>query len=250
MFPQLKRFDSMRHAGGAIAGVAMAVVLAIGTAACADPPGTDGSGGAAPATETTVSESTESESTASETTVSESTVSETTSPVTTPPAPLGTLVLSDDGIGPWTFGSDPDEVIAGVGAVLGSPTLDTGWTSGAEGLLCPGTQRRRIEWGVLRVEFGDVSAFADGRQHFLAWDYGLEGVLGEEPRGLITARGVGLGARVDELIDAYPDTQLSDGDEGVFSAGFIVNEFLTGLITGVEASDTVMVMFGGQPCGE
>ena len=39
------------------------------------------------------------------------------------------------------------------------------------------------------VTFGDSSDFATGRRHFTSWDYGTEGILGEEPQGLITERG-------------------------------------------------------------
>lgn len=187
------------------------------------------------------------------TTTAVTTVPMTLQPTTTteapPVSPLGTLVLGDTGIGEARFGDDPESVIDYLGAVLGAPTADTGWTSAAE-VLCPGTDHRRVEWGVLRVTFGDSSDFATGRRHFTSWDYGTEGILGEEPQGLITERGIGLGARVDEVLDAYPDTQLFEGEEGNFSASFYINEYLDGFVTGTGSTDLVMVLFGGSRCAE
>ncbi len=230
----------------------MMVAVAAG---CADPPGDRGADSTSP--ETTSSGTTVPDpavatttTTAATTTTTTTTTPETTTTEPPAPAPLGSLVLSDDGLGPWRFGAAPDEVIDGISAVLGTPSTDTEWVSAAD-LLCPGTERRRVEWGVFRVDFGDSSRFASGSErHFLAWDYGLEGVVGEEPRGLITARGVGIGARVDELVDAYPDVELAPGEEGVFSASFVIDENLSGLITGVADDDTVTVMSGGEICGE
>lgn len=183
------------------------------------------------------------------TTLTASTIAEPTTTVAPPVSPLGTLVLGETGIGDARFGDDPDSVIDYLGAVLGAPTADTGWTSAAE-VLCPGSEYRRVEWGVLRVNFGDTSDFATGRRHFTSWDYGTEGILGEEPQGLITERGIGLGARVDEVLDAYPEARLFEGEEGNFSASFYINEFLDGFVTGTGSADLVMVLFGGSRCAE
>lgn len=233
-----------------VATAAMAMAAMAAMAGCADPP--DGPGAETTAPETSAPGTTVAETTVPDTTVeaTTTTVPETTTTAPPPPAPLGSLVLADDGIGPWRFGDEPEEVIAGVAAVLGTPSADTGWV-GAEELLCPGQERRRVEWGVFRLDFGDSAQSGPSDERvFLAWDYGLESMLGEEPRGLITARGVGLGARVDELVDAYPDVVLSPGEEGVFSASFVIDANLSGLITGVADDDTVTVMSGGEICGE
>jgi hypothetical protein len=201
--------------------------------ACADPPET---------VETTTTSSTSS--------TTAPTTSTTTVPPTLPPAPLAALVLADTGIGTALFGDEPESVITFIGSELGAATLDTGWVPIDEATLCPGSQYRRVEWGVLRVEFGDESPFGSGRQHFAGWNYGTEGRLGEEPQGLISALGVGLGARVDELQDAYPEVQVFEGEEGMFSPSYFVNDFFTGYVTGVQPDDVVMVMFGGRRCGE
>ena len=225
--------------------IAMAMAAMVATTGCADPPDEPGADTTSP--DTTSPDSTTPDSTVETTTT---TAPETTTTAPPPPAPVGSLVLADDGIGPWRFGDEPEEVIAGVAAVLGTPSADTGWV-GAEELLCSGQERRRVEWGVFRLDFGDSAQLGSADERvFLAWDYGLESMLGEEPRGLITARGVGLGARVDELVDAYPDVVLSEGEEGIFSASFVIDANLSGLITGVADDDTVTVMSGGEICGE
>jgi len=217
-------------------GLATALVSALVTVlvACADPP---------ESAETTTTSSTSTTSTTSTTTTS-------TVPATLPPAPLAALVLADTGIGEALFGDEPESVITFIGSVLGAATSDTGWVPIDEATLCPGTQYRRVEWGVLRVEFGDDSPFGSGQQHFTGWNYGTEGRLGEEPQGLISALGVGLGARVDEVQDAYPEVQVFEGEEGMFPPSYFVNDLFTGYVTGVQPDDVVLVMFGGRRCGE
>ena len=176
--------------------------------------------------------------------------SSSTTPPTLPPAPLSSIVLDESGIGGALFGDDPDRVIAFVGSLLGAATADTGWVAADPASLCPGTEYRRVEWGVFRLEFGDLSPFAEGRRHFTGWDYGTEGVLGQEPQGLITEFGITVGSRVDELLDAYPEAQIFPGEEGTFSPSFYVDEYFDGFLTGTEPGDVVMVMFGGSRCGE
>lgn len=206
--------------------------------ACADPP---------PAADPGGSSTTEAVDTTSTSLV---TTTSSTVPPTLPPAPLATIELGDTGIGAAMFGDDSDRVIAFVGSVLGAATADTGWVAAEPASLCPGNEFRRVEWGVFRLEFGDVSPFAEGRRHFTGWDYGTEGVLGEEPQGLVTGFGITLGSRVDELLDAYPEARVFEGEEGTFSPSFFVNEFFDGFLTGTEPSDVVMVLFGGSRCGE
>lgn len=242
------------------------VIAVLALAACSD--GGDTVTGAPDETTTTVPEDTTTTVAAPPTTVSPTTddpaptsepavtsttttVPETTTtvPATTTLPPLAALQLRDDGLGELRFGDDPDQVIAAVAAVLGSPTDDTGWVSSDAVALCPGEEFRSVEWGVLRLSFGDVSSFAVDRRHFNAWDYGIEGQLGEEPTGLLSVGGVGLGTRVDELRAAYPEVQVFDGEEGLFPPAYYVNDTFDGFLTGTTDADVVTVMFGGQRCG-
>jgi hypothetical protein len=41
-----------------------------------------------------------------------------------------------------------------------------------------------------------------------------------------------------------------EGEEGMFSPSYFVNDVFTGYVTGVQPDDVVMVMFGGRRCGE
>lgn len=160
------------------------------------------------------------------------------------------LILRGDGLGTATFGAEPEGVISYVSAFLGSPTRDTGWIAPDSFALCPGDEIRRLEWGVLRLSFGDVSDFGVGRRHFYAWEYGLEGQLGDEPQGLRTVGGAGLGTRVLDLRAEFPEVVLVEGEEGLFPPRWYVSDYFNGYLTGVGDDDIVTVMLGGYFCGE
>jgi hypothetical protein len=174
----------------------------------------------------------------------------TTEPVTTEPPVVRELVLRPGGIGAASFGAEPDGVIDYLGSFLGAPTSDSGWTEPDEFALCPGTEVRRVEWGVLRIGFGDVSTFATDRRHVYSWQYGLDGQIGGEPQGLRTENGPGLGTSVADLVAAYPDVALYEGDEELFPPGFELDDGFFGFLTGLADDDVVTEMFGGYFCGE
>lgn len=192
-----------------------------------------------------------------------STTSTTTSTTTTEPDPTTTssttttevpfvtaLVLGQEGLGPARFGAEPNGVIDYVVSFLGSPTADTGWVAPDEFALCPGDEVRRIEWGSLRLSFGDVSTFAVDRLHLYAWQYGIDGQLGEDPVGLRTEDGIGLGSTVAELLAAHPEAELYEGDDELFPPGFSITDSFFGFTTGLDADDLVTELFSGYFCGE
>ena len=98
------------------------------------------------------------------------------------------------------------------------------------------------------LEFSDVSTVAEGRRHFYAYSYGLEGELGVPPLGLVTDTGLTTGSTVAELVEAYPDVILNPEDD-FGAASFFVNEDLHGLLTGLDGEDAVTVIAGGRGCG-
>lgn len=166
------------------------------------------------------------------------------------PVPLSGLVLSADGLGEARFGDEAEVTVAYVSGLLGSPTGDTGWVDiQTEMLICERSKFRLLEWGVLRLEFGSLSVSGGDERHFLGWDYGTDGRLGEDPEGLITAFGVGLGARVDELLAAYPTSELFEGEEGNFPPAFTQIGGISGFTTGTTDSDVITVMQAGERCG-
>jgi hypothetical protein len=169
---------------------------------------------------------------------------------TTEPLLVRELVLSPDGLGAASFGAEPEGVIEYVASFLGAPTGDTGWIDPFTFAICPGTEVRRVEWGVMSLLFSDDSTVSSGRRHFFAWEYGLDGQIGDEPQGLRTAGGTTLGSRVVDLRAEYPGVFVNEGEEGLFSANFYVSDNFRGLLTGTTDDDVVTVMFGGFGCGE
>ncbi|CAN5387782.1 hypothetical protein BH23ACT3_BH23ACT3_16570 [soil metagenome] len=199
---------------------------------------------------TTSAPTTTTTTTSTTSTTSTTEVTTTTETVTTEPPVVRELVLRPGGIGAASFGADPDGVIDYLRSFLGSPTSDSGWTEPDEFALCPGTEVRRVEWGVLRIGFGDVSTFATDRRHVYSWQYGLDGQIGGEPQGLRTENGPGLGSTVADLVAASPDVALYEGDEELFPPGFELDDGFFGFLTGLADDDVVTEMFGGYFCGE
>lgn len=172
-------------------------------------------------------------------------------PITTEPLAVQELVLSGDGIGAAVFGADPDGVIAYVSSILGGDTADTGWVAPDTFAVCEGTTARRVDWGVLSLLFTDESPFASGRRHFIGYEYGRVGGIGDDPVGLRTPGGTTLGSRVIDLAAEYPDAAVNAGDQEVgIPDNFYVSNVFYGLLTGTSADDYVTVLFGGYGCGE
>lgn len=183
-------------------------------------------------------------------------VTTTTSTTTTSIAPSTTLdpvaaalVMTSEGIGSAAFGAEPEGVISYVGSFLGMPTGDTGWIDPFELGACPGTEVRIVSWGVLSLTFGDVSTVTQGRRHFFAYSYGVDGQIGAAPAGLVTSEGITVGSRVVDVLAAYPGAVLNPEDDFV-GPNFYVNDNLRGFLTGLADDATVTVVLGGQGCAD
>jgi hypothetical protein len=198
----------------------------------------------------------------SPTTAPASTTTTTTSTTTLPPTTTTTeplavqeLVLREDGLGSARFGAAPDGVIDYVTSVLGGTTADTGWVDpftfadcGYGGLA---TVARRVDWGVLSLLFSDASRYATERQHFIGFEYGRVGQIGDEPQGLRTPGGVTLGSRVVDVLAEFPEAFVNEGEPELgIPDNFYVSDVLYGLLTGTADDDVVTVIFGGNGCGE
>lgn len=210
------------------------------------------------ASESATNESTEFEESTS---VDRSGTAETAPPETVPAAPAPTtttepiaiqeLLLRGDGIGSAVFGAEPEGVIDYVTSLLGGNTADTGWVDNFAFAACDGTTARRVDWGSLSLLFGDLSDVANGRLHFLGWEYGRIGDIGDEPVGLRTPGGTSLATRVVDLLAEFPDASVNPGEVDLNSPpNFYVSNNFRGLLTGVTNDDVVTVMFGGYGCGE
>ena len=191
---------------------------------------------------------TEVPTTVATTTPPDETTTVETTPVETTPDPVGgEFELSADGLGAVQFGADPEQTITFVTSVIGPPTSDTGWVDPFEIGPCGGTRIRQVNWNQLKLEFGDVSDVIQGRDHFYAYFYGVEGSSTPEPAGLTTAENIGAGSTVASLLAAYPGAQLRLGDEFI-GPSFTINDNLLGRISGVSDTDVVEAFIGGRPC--
>ncbi len=175
---------------------------------------------------------------------------EPTVPATTEPVAVQELELSGDGVGSAIFGAAPEGVIEYVTSILGGNTSDTGWVDNFGFAACDGTRARRVDWGVLSLLFGDVSSYSAGRDHFMGWEYGRVGQIGDEPVGLRTSGGITLGGRVVDLLAEFPEASVNEGDAELdIPSNFYVSDSFYGLLSGVGSDDFVTVMFGGYGCG-
>jgi hypothetical protein len=190
--------------------------------------------------------------------------SETSAPTTQPPIPttiavstttepiaLQELILTGDGLGSAQFGADPDQVIEYVTSILGSNTADTGWVDPFTFAACEGTIARRVDWGVLSLLFTDLSPVANGRRHFIGYEYGRIGQVGDDPVGLHTPGGITLGSRVVDLLAEFPEAVINPGEpQSDIPDNFYVSTVFYGLLTGVTPDDYITVLFGGYGCFE
>lgn len=188
--------------------------------------------------------------TAAPTSTTSSTTTSTSSTTTsTTLAPGAELILRPNGLGDAAFGADPDGVIAYVKSIIGAPTVDTGWVDPLSVGACPGTEFRQVTWGDLILEFTDQSGVTSGRRHFFAYQYGPTFGAQISPAGLKTDAGIGVGSTVAELTATYPGVVINPGDE-FGGPNFFINDGLAGFLTGVNPTDTVKSILGGQGCGE
>lgn len=170
---------------------------------------------------------------------------------TTEPIALQELILTGDGLGSAQFGADPDQVIEYVTSILGSNTADTGWVDPFTFAACEGTIARRVDWGVLSLLFTDLSPVANGRRHFIGYEYGRVGQVGDDPVGLHTPGGNTLGSRVVDLLAEFPEAVINPGEpQSDIPDNFYVSTVFYGLLTGVTPDDYVTVLFGGYGCFE
>ena len=164
-------------------------------------------------------------------------------------APGAELVLRSNGLGDAAFGVDPDGAVAYVSGIIGAPTVDTGWVDPLSVGACRGTEFRQVYWGDLLLQFSDASNITTGRRHFFSYVYGPSFGPKITPAGLKTDAGIGVGSTVAELQGTYPGVVINPGDE-IGGPNFFVNGGLAGFLTGVNPTDTVISVLGGQGCGE
>lgn len=187
------------------------------------------------------------------TTEPESTTTTELATTTTTQAVRDTFVLRPDGIDRMFFGSDADETIAEFTDRLGDPDDDTGWVNNRDRYdgLCLGTEVRFVSWGNLLAFFTDGPSdwAAEGVEHFASYS------VTRSPDDLVfrTTLGIGVDATVTEIEIAYGDSARVYSHpvyETIFEVDPPGSGILFGLLTGLDAEDTVMDITGGFACGE
>lgn len=187
-----------------------------------------------------------------ESTIPPTVVTEPSTTTTTEPLAVQELLLRGDGLGSARFGAAPEGVIDYVSSILGGNTADTGWVDPYTFADCgPATVARRVDWGVLSLLFSDLSSYADGRRHFMGWEYGRVGQIGDDPVGLRTEGGTALGSRVVDLLAEFPEAGVNQGEDDLgIPPNFYVSDNFRGLLTGTSLDDFLTVIFGGYGCAD
>jgi hypothetical protein len=172
------------------------------------------------------------------------------------------VVLKGDGIGAFLFGSDPDQVIAGLTLRWGPPDGDSGWVAARTSPYgpCPGNVVRGVNWQAFTVLFSDGATPRGqaGTRHFFTWEYQVGNTARPAPdKGgnrppLKTANGVSVGATVQALRAAYGDAlELFDEPPGGPQFGVQTSEGgLFGSVTGLDPGGVVKTIVSGGGCGD
>jgi hypothetical protein len=153
------------------------------------------------------------------------------------------------------FGTDDDETVAALVAVLGEPTTDSGWIPawGDYG-VCPDPQVRAVEWDALITLYTNAETdfwFPAGTEHFFSFNY----LADDSPPNLMTPEGIGIGSTLGELEAAYPgeieiDEAFFDPALGFWSYRLGGWTGLWGYASGQADTSTITSINGGRGCGE
>ncbi|NHZ71088.1 MAG: hypothetical protein GWP18_05550 [Proteobacteria bacterium] len=180
-----------------------------------------------------------------------------TTTTTEPDPPAVSVELSDEGVQAGDtrvqFGFDDEDAIAAVAAVLGEPSLDSGWIDSFSGYgTCPGSVIRGVEWDdfVMLFTRSDTAFWTGGVPHFFSYYY-----TGDKPE-LFTTEGIGVGSSVEMLEAAYGGTKYTM-DESFFDPAvgawmYDLHDWtsLWGYATGQSGAHVVTSINGGRGCGE
>lgn len=153
------------------------------------------------------------------------------------------------------FGTDDDDAVAAIEAILGAPTTDSGWIPawGDYG-VCPDPLVRAVEWDALITLY--TTAESDfwspaGTEHFFSFNY----LAAASPANLMTPEGIGIGSTLAELDAAYPgevviDEAFFDPALGFWSYRLMDWTGLWGYASGQANTSTITSINGGSGCGE
>ena len=167
------------------------------------------------------------------------------------------MLLSGEGVlageTPLPYGTNDEVTIAAITPILGAPSHDSGWIDAFSGYgTCPGLLVRGVEWGSFVTLYTQTESefAAEGVPHFFSYHY-----TSDDPH-LETTEGVGIGSSNNTLETAHggPSFVLTpwffDESLGFWSSDQFSSEQLWGISTGLNPTDTVSSINGGQGCGE
>lgn len=158
------------------------------------------------------------------------------------------LVLEQDGLDAINFGAAPEETIAAISAVLGTPTKDTGVVeSFSKYGTCPGDTVRGVEWKNFYVLFGDT---VWGKNKF--YGYGYTDIRdAEHISPLYTAKGVTIGMSAAEMKEKYPKATIGEWLPGQKAFTLERGASHDGrFLAGTLIDDKIYFLSGGIMCGE
>lgn len=166
--------------------------------------------------------------------------------VTTQPA---STTLSAKGIGDTSFGTPANDVMNTLTILFGAPSKDTGSIESFSAYgTCPGQTIRVVEWGRLRVFFGDT---VFGKNAFFHYEYTDRDSSAMTPV-LAMNQDITLGSSESALKAAYPHAIVTPFEEGGWSSFVISSDQKTGASFGGNLGDTHKIYWinAGIACGE
>ena len=173
-----------------------------------------------------------------------STLSPENDPSTTVTTALtrASLVLSADGLGPLSFGTQAAHALSGLTKALGQAEKITPVPAGSG---CAAT--RRFQWANLQVFVNEVSGTSATRPGLVGW---YLGAAKPAPVDLKTDKGIGVGSTVAVVQAAYGhDVAVAQGAQG---PGFTITGAagaVTGRLDGLAAANKVTSLEAGAVCG-
>lgn len=168
------------------------------------------------------------------------------------PIPTSNLQLVDNGIGPFDFGQDADEVLGGFVASFGQPNSDTGiTTSVGEMGSCEGDSIRVVRWGplaLLAIYQGNAGTFQGYRLDVSFGD------IDSPTTEVRTLSGIGVTDTIATLEEVYASFTINyvveDGLGQVFELRRSADSglLLWGPVSSADPEGIVTGIYSTNPC--
>ena len=171
----------------------------------------------------------------------ESTAEAPASSTTTTPLSMASLVLSADGLGPLSFGTQAAQALGALTQALGRAESST---IVPQGTTCDAT--RIFRWKDLDVLVNEVGGRSGGRAGLVGWSVGVTAPSG---LGLKTEKGLGTGQTVSAFRAAYGESvSIAQGESGPILTITASNGVLTGEADGLSDASKIKTLRAGVAC--